>query len=136
MEKVNSIIAHLLAIQNFAKDIHYNCKGEAFYSKHLLCDRVAENIYDYIDSIKETSFLARMKEPLQCSEYLRNATAYIPDIALLNDEESFQKLASLIALTLEIIQDLKDLTIAEENLFGNIAENLQNSLGLLNRQVL
>ena len=134
MENINKLISHLLAIQNFAKDIHYNSKGDAFYSKHLLCDRISENLYDYIDSLKEVCFLAADKTPLKSAEYLKNAAALIPDISE-NDKESFENLKQLLIKTLRVIESLKSLTKGEENLIGAIAENLQTSLGLVNRQV-
>lgn len=134
MDKINEVIALLTAIQNYAKDIHYNCSGEAFYSKHLLCDRVSENISDYIDSIKEVYFLHKFEVPLNSKKYLEMAIDYIPPVY--NDTQSFRKLYELILKTLGVIQDIKDLSVGEENLFGNIAENLETSAGLLARQVL
>lgn len=132
--KINQVIVHLMAIANFAKDIHYNCKGEAFYSKHLLADRVQENIYDYIDGIKETFFLASDTKTLSSREYLMHASGIIPDVTG-TDTEDFKELAKLITKTLKLIQNLDSLSIGEENLIGNIAENLQNSIGLINRQI-
>lgn len=134
MENINKLIEYLLAVANFAKDIHYSAKGEAFYSKHLLCDRISENIYDYIDSIKEIFFLAADKEPLPSGEYLSRATSLIPQIAE-DDKTNFTSLSILLEAALQDIEKIKDLTKGEENLIGAIAENLQTSLGLVNRQV-
>lgn len=134
MENINKLIEYLLAVANFAKDIHYSAKGEAFYSKHLLCDRISENIYDYIDSIKEIFFLAADKEPLPSGEYLSRATSLIPQIAE-DDRTNFTSLSILLEAALQDIEKIKDLTKGEENLIGAIAENLQTSLGLVNRQV-
>ena len=133
MEEINKLIEYLLAIANYSKDIHYRSKGSAFYSEHLLADRISENIYDYIDSIKEVFFLAADKEPLKSSEYLKKASELIPEIK--DDKQSFKSLSVLIVTTLQHIEELKDLTKGEENLIGNIAENLQTSLGLINRQI-
>lgn len=134
MENINKLIEYLLAVANFAKDIHYSAKGEAFYSKHLLCDRISENIYDYIDSIKEIFFLAADKEPLPSGEYLSRATSLIPQIAE-DDKTNFTSLSILLESALQDIEKIKDLTKGEENLIGAIAENLQTALGLVNRQV-
>lgn len=134
MENLNKLICALIALQNFCKDIHYNSKGDAFYSKHLLVDRVSENISDYIDSIKEVCFLAADKEPLASSEYLKKASELIPDISK-NDKDSFMKLKDLLVKALKQIEKLTKLTKGEDNLIGAIAENLQTSLGLVNRQV-
>lgn len=133
MEKINKLITLLLAIANYSKDIHYNAKGAAFYSEHLLADRVSENIYDYIDSIKEVFFLAADKEPLSSKEYLKKASELIPDIK--DDKQSFKSLSDLLVDALKHIETLKDLTKGEENLIGNIAENLQTSAGLIIRQI-
>ena len=135
MNKIDETIAMLLAIQNYAKDIHYNCKGDAFYSKHLLCDRVAENMSDYIDSIKETIILARLETPKSSKEYMEEAINKIPDITD-KDTENFKRLRFLMLNTLASIERIDRVSIGEENLLGNIAENLQNSVGLLNRQVM
>lgn len=133
MSQINDLIILLIALQNYAKDIHYNSNGDAFYSKHLLSDRVAENIDDYIDNIKETIILARIGKPLSSSEYLKRASEKIPTIS--NDTENFNKLRLLILETLSLIEKIDDMSVGESNLIGNIAENLQNSLGLINRQV-
>ena len=134
MENVNKLICALIALQNFCKDIHYNSKGDAFYSKHLLVDRVQENIGEYIDRIKEVFFLAADKEPLQSGEYLKKSSELIPDIAE-NDRESFERLKDLLIKTMKQTEKLSKLTKGEENLIGAVAEDLQNSLGLVNRQV-
>ena len=134
MEDINKLIEYLIAISNFVKDIHYNCKGEAFYSKHLLADRIEENIADYLDQIKEVFFLAADKEPLPSGEYLSRATSFIPEIAE-EDKANFKSMQNLLVVTLQHIETLKDLTKGEENLIGAIAENLQTSLGLTNKQI-
>lgn len=134
MKNINKLIILLIAIQNYCKDIHYNSKGEAFYSKHLLVDRVQENISENIDKIKELFFLADDKEPLSSKEYLISASKLIPDIAS-DDKESFNRLLGLLLITIKDIESLKDLTKGEENLIGAIAEDLQASIGLINRQI-
>lgn len=134
MEDINKLIEYLIAISNYSKDLHYNCKGEAFYSKHLLADRIQENISEYIDQIKEVFFLAGDKEPLPSGEYLSRATSLIPQIAN-GDKANFESMQNLLVITLQHIEGLEDLTKGEENLVGNIAQDLQNSLGLINLQV-
>ena len=134
MKNINRLIVYLLAIANFSKDIHYNCKGDSFYSKHLLCDRISDNLYSYIDGIKEVFFLAADKEPLPSVEYLNFAMSQIPQISK-DDKACFISLATLLVQTLQLIEELQDLTKGEENLIGAIAENLQTSLGLINRQI-
>lgn len=135
MENINKLIAQLIAICNYSKDIHYNSKGEAFYGKHLLADRVQENINEYIDQIKELFFLANNKEPKGSKEYLRDAIKFIPDIKQ-TDKESFKELANLLIKALKTIEQLTKLTKGEENLIGAIGEDIQTSLGLVNREVI
>lgn len=134
MEDINILIEYLIAICNFSKDIHYNCKDEAFYSKHLLADRIQENLNEYLDQIKEVFFLAGDKEPLPSGEYLSRATSLIPQIAN-EDKTNFISMQDLLIVTLQHIETLENLTKGEENLIGAIAQDLQNSLGLVNLQV-
>ena len=133
MENINKLIAQLIALQNFCKDIHYNCKGEAFYSKHLLADRIQDNLSEYIDKIKELFFLANNKEPKGSKEYLEDAIKFIPDIKQ-SDKESFEELKKLLIKALKTIEQLTKLTKGEENLIGAIGEDVQTSLGLVNRE--
>lgn len=133
MDKANNLICSLIAIQNFCKDIHYNAKGDAFYSKHLLADRVQENISDYIDRIKEVALLGNDIETLPSGEYLSRAISLIPELSK-EDKENFKSLENLIINTLMALQDI-EATMGEDNLYGTIAEDLQNSLGLINRQI-
>lgn len=132
--KIDSLIVSLLAIANFAKDIHYNCKGEAFYSKHLLCDRVSDNLYNFMDDIKEVCFMAAGKSPLASADYLRLATEQIPELQR-DDIDNFLSLNNLLLSTLEKIEDIKGLTKGEENIIGAIAQDLQTSLALINSQI-
>lgn len=134
MDKINNLIAGLLAIANYAKDIHYNAKGDAFYAKHLLADRIEENLPDFIDKLKEVCILGNNEAALPSSEYLRKAINLLPEITQ-NDKDNFKKLAELIITNLALIEHLPELTKGEDNLIGAIAEDLQNNLGLINRQI-
>ena len=134
MGKINTLIFSLIALQNYCKDIHYNAKGDAFYSKHLLVDRVQENISDYIDRIKEVAILGNDDDTLPSGEYLSKAISLIPDIHQ-SDKENFKQLELLLVNILTLIQNIEPATKGEDNLYGAIAEDLQNSLGLINRQI-
>lgn len=134
MENINKLIEYLIAICSFAKDIHYNVKGDAFYSKHLLADHLQENISEYLDQIKEVFFLASDKKPLPSGEYLSRATSLIPQISK-DDKTNFMSMKNLLVDVLKHIESLKDLTKGEDNLISTIAQDLQNSLGLINLQV-
>ena len=134
MDKVNNLICFLIALQNYCKDIHYNSKGDAFYSKHLLADRVQDNISDYIDKIKEVCFLGAEEKLLASREYLTKALKLIPELKD-DDKEKFKDLRKLIIDTLKTLNSIKSATKGEDNLYGNIAEDLQGSLGLINQQI-
>lgn len=134
MDNINNLICSLIALQNFCKDIHYNAKGDAFYSKHLLVDRVQENISDYIDRLKEVCILGRNEKTLPSWEYLSSATGLIPEITE-NDAQNFTSLASLINSILSLLEQIES-SKGEDNLMAAIAEDLQNSLGLVNRQII
>lgn len=134
MEKINKLIYFLLAIANFTKDIHYTCHGKAFYSKHLLADRVYDGIYDFIDSLKETCFLGNDTLPLPSGEYLSRTTSLIPPLTD-NDKTNFEALKDLIIETLALIEQIDGTTRAETSLLDSIAQDLQQKLGLINLQV-
>ena len=133
MDNINNLICFLIALQSFCKDIHYSSKGDAFYGKHLLADRIQENLSDYIDRIKEVCILGNDEDTLPSGEYLSRATSSIPEVRN-SDKENFKELEQLLVSILTLIETLHG-TKGEENLYGAIAEDLQNSLGLVNRQI-
>ena len=134
MESITNLIIHLIAIENFCKDIHYNAKGEAFYSKHLLADRIQENLAGYLDDIKEICILGSDEKTLPSGEYLSRATSLIPEISD-KDKNNFESLEKLIINTLELLENMDNSTKGEENLYGAIAQDLQQSLGLIYKQI-
>ena len=134
MEKINKLICYLLAIANYAKDIHYTCHGEAFYSKHLLADRIYDGLYDFIDLLKETCLLGNEIEPLPSGEYLSRATSLIKPITD-NDKTNFDNMKDLLVDALAIMDEMKDMTRAESSLIDNISQDLQQKVGLVNLQV-
>lgn len=125
-KQINNLIIALLIIANYAKDIHYNCPGTAFYGNHLFVDKISENMYEYIDQLKEICLLGRGIKPLNSSEYLEEAYSKIPEAI------SFENMRGILADTLNFIEELQDLSRGEENLIGDIAQDVQNSIGLLN----
>lgn len=131
---INQLISHLIAIKEFSKDIHYTCHSQAFYGKHLLADRVQEEIDGYIDDIKETILLGSDERPLQSKEYLQRAVTLIPDILLKDDKQNFIELHNLIVKTLDLIQGI-EANRATNAILDNIASNLQQSKGLINLQI-
>lgn len=137
MENINKLICYLLAIANFAKDIHYSCKGEAFYGKHLLADRIQDRLYDFIDSIKETCLLGNEVLPLPSGEYLVRTMNLLPPVDA-DDKKNFQAMQKLLIDCLVLMQEMlkeTDTPRAEVSLVDGIAQDLQGKLGLVNRQI-
>lgn len=131
MDKIDQIICYILAIANFAKDIHYTCKS---ISIHKFMDDIEDNLYDFIDLIKETCFLADNTLPLPSTEYLSRATNILPPIRNL-DKENLTELKNLIMQVLEELQTVDNTSRGENSLFDNIAQDLQKKLGLLNLEL-
>lgn len=137
MEKTNKLICYLVAIANFAKDIHYTCRGEAFYSKHLLADRIQDGLYDFIDQIKETCLLGNDILPLPSGEYLAMAMNLLPPLEN-DDKKNFQAMQKLLIDCLVLMQEMltdNNTARAEVSLVDGIAQDLQQKLGLVNLQV-
>ena len=130
---MNNLISLLITIQEFSKDIHYTCHGESFFGKHLLVDKF--DFSDSIDLIKECCLLGRGLRPLSSKEYLTNASNNLVAPKEDNDKENFLTLQKYIQEALHQIQALTDLTKADENVIGGIAQDLQQYYGLLNLQV-
>lgn len=124
-QDIDILITQLMAIENYAKDIHYNCSGTDFYGKHLFADRCAENMSDYIDQLKEVCLLGCGIKPLPSILYLRRASDLVPSGA------SFKMLREIMIDTLVNIDNLKELKKGD-NLLGTIAQDIQNNVGLLN----
>lgn len=124
--EIDKLIVNLLGIYNTAKDIHYSCGGPNFYGDHLLSDRIAENINEYIDQLKEICLLGRGYEPLKSYDYLIRVVDVIPHTS------NFLNIKGLMENTLIHIEKLEDLSKADENLIGAIAQDIQNNIGLLN----
>lgn len=125
-EDIDNLIVNLLAISNYAKDIHYNCSGANFYGNHLFADRIAENLSDYIDQLKEICLLGHQLKPLGSSVYLVRASKIIPaDI-------SFGSMRGLLINTLTLIENIQGISKGDENLLGAIAQDIQNNVGLIN----
>lgn len=125
-QDIDNLIVHLLAIANYAKDIHYNCSGPNFYGNHLFADRFIGDIYEYIDQLKEICLLGHNFKPLHSSEYLAQASAIIHPGA------DFKTMRSLMIDTLVIIENIRDISRGDENLIGAIAQDVQNNVGLIN----
>lgn len=125
-DKIDSLIVYLLAIVNYAKDIHYNCYGESFYGQHLFADRFTDDMYEYIDQLKEICLLGHSFKPLHSSKYLVMASEIVPDGA------EFSNMRYLMIDCLAHIESIVGISKGDENLIGAIAQDIQNNVGLIN----
>lgn len=134
---MNELIAYLVAIKGYSKNIHYTVHGESFYGKHIFVDIISDPIDGFIDSIKEICLLGKLpagERPLETSEYDRMAKDLYPELSEENDAANYIKLQQLITKVLEHIEELDGLSKGSENLIGAVAEHLQKMNGLLNLQ--
>jgi DNA-binding ferritin-like protein len=129
MDKIDTLIAYLFAIQAFAKDIHYSVKGEAFYSKHLLADEIYKGIDEQIDSLVETCILPFMN-PSPTEHYWDEAMQILKNIR----ETNFKNLLDLITETIRFINS-NEFSKTKSSLIDDIGKDLQRKAGLITRQV-
>ena len=125
-ELIDNLIVHLMAISHYAKDIHYNCSGANFYGNHLFADRIGENLADYIDQLKEICLLGHQLKPLRSNIYLYRVSDVIP-LSI-----SFRVMKNMLIETLDLIENIKEISKGDENLLGAIAQDIQNNVGLIN----
>lgn len=129
MDKIDTLISYLFAIQAFAKDIHYSASGEAFYSKHLLADEIYKGIDEQIDALIETCILP-YGLPKQIGEYWELARKLIPNTI------NFYGLKILLKDVIDITKmQERTITCGEQSLIDSIAQDVQRKLGLITRQV-
>lgn len=105
---MKDVIVYLTLLRSYAKDFHYSApRGESFYALHLLMDRVADPINDFIDQINEAHFMAQdLPVPLgrnimqEVVEYIGNN--YAPSI---ENVYSAIKMAQIAVLQAEASHD-------------------------------
>ena len=129
MNKIDTLIAYLFAIQAFAKDIHYSASGEAFYSKHLLADEIYKGIDEQIDALIETCILP-CTLPKHISEYWEEAQELFPP-----GKVDFHSLYDLLSRAIYEFNNVGLEENSASSLIGDIAKDLQRKLGLITRQV-
>jgi starvation-inducible DNA-binding protein len=53
IEMLNQFLADTIDLYNDTKQAHWNVKGENFYMLHLLFDKIADEVEDFVDDIAE-----------------------------------------------------------------------------------
>lgn len=132
-EQIDSLIVILIVIKEFSKDIHYTCHGEAFYAKHIFMDKF--DFDEHLDMLKECCLLGNDERPKSSKFYLNAAQQLLAEPRENDDKANFKVLYDYIEKALEAINSFKDLTKADENVIGGIAQDLQQYKGLINLQV-
>lgn len=126
VKQVNDLIVKLMVIKNFSKDIHYTAKQ---YGDHLLADRVAEDLDEACDSIKENILLGNNAKVSASPIYLERASKEVPELKD-NIEDNIEELFRLVESTLKYCNGLK-LDRADSSLVDGVCEKLKNAKGLL-----
>ena len=130
LKPFTNLIVMLMAIANYAKDIHYTCAGQAAYSKHLFADLLQDDLYDFIDDLKENAYLGQQKYPESSRVYLLAAARMIPSIDV-EDKQKFEMIAELIDETRIMLEQIEAPTRGIGSLLDNICEHLDKCCGLL-----
>lgn len=132
-------IVRLTVIKNLAKDIHYNAHGREFYGIHLLMDRVADGLDQFIDDIKENIYLGRGQFPPASKEIFKVAEAMLPEKLPYDTVAQLGILADFISGTLEnifeLVQNTTILMNGDVALFDDISKDLRKKLGLINNTI-
>ena len=128
MKKITELIARLVAIENFCKDIHYT---NVTYEDHLLADRIHDGISTHLDDIKEQVILAKKELPLMSKDYLKEAIKYIPDIDKESNRKNWLSLQDLIEATLVVLNEMNGDSRAVNALLDNVAQTLNTGLALI-----
>lgn len=132
-EQIDNLIVNLMVIQEFSKDIHYACHGDAFFGKHLLVDKFDFN--EDLDLLKECCLLGNGNRPLSSKEYTERAFLKLIKPSLEDDKANFEFLGKILFELLEQIDNMQNLSKADENVIGGIAQKLQQYKGLVNLQM-
>lgn len=129
-------IVRLTVIKNLAKDIHYNAHGEAFYGIHLLMDRVADGLDQYIDDIKENLYIGRRQAPPSSKEVFKIAEAMFPEFNHEDNLAMLKELQHIIGGTLEniceLVENTTELMNGDISLLDDISKDLRKKIGLIN----
>lgn len=131
------LISKLLAIYNYAKDIHYRAKGEAFYGLHLFMDRISDQINDQIDELKEVYYLGRGDLPPKSDEILKVVLGLLPDYSV-DTRDELINLEELLRIAIESVDDIKktgEVANGVSSLIDDIAKTLMLKYGLLHRAI-
>lgn len=120
------LVVYLIALQAYAKDFHYYCKS---FGKHLYADIVQDDLYDYIDEIKENVMLGSGTLPFSSKGYLQAASVLVPPIT--NDDlQNLTMLKGLIDFGRIFVNSTEGSSRGENAILDAIAGHLDKASGL------
>ena len=133
---VERLIVYLTAIAGLSKDIHYQSRGENFYSIHLLMDRIYDGLYDLIDEIQEKYFMYNGKSAITSKNAFEGAGALLDDGWSLEEKENklYELLKDCIYIADEISAE-KTIDCGDNDLLGRISSKLHTGVALLGRML-
>lgn len=120
------LVIYLIALQAYAKDFHYYCKS---FGKHLYADIVQDDLYDYIDEIKENVMLGSGTLPFSSKIYLQIASIIVPPISN-DDVQNLNMLKGLIDIGRVFVNGVEGSTRGENAILDAIAGHLDKASGL------
>jgi len=132
-----NILVYLLSIEKTAKGIHYLCKGENFWADHLLADKIADGLSDFMDEIQEIAFLGKEQDAPQPFSVLASAGAMVPELTE-DITEDFKKLDKLLLACIDEIETsskLEAITVGDGDLLGRICADIQQKHGFIWRRI-
>ena len=136
MNKLFNLLKSLYCIRFFAKDIHYAAKGTEFFSDHLLADRVADGLDNFIDDINENLYLGFEEKAPTSAEVLLGV---VDSLFVAKDDikKNWETLYNYIKETEELIYKIEEeYDIPQVNsLLDSIADDLQKKKGLIWRRI-
>ena len=127
MDNFHLLISYLTALANFAKDFHYYCKS---FGKHLFADVAYDNIYDYLDEIKENVLLGGRELPRSSKQYLMAAAILAPTITE-DDVVNLKLFAKFVKFGVDLVNTMEGTTRGQNALLDEIAGHLDKTAGLL-----
>lgn len=129
---MRNLIVYLTIVRETAKDIHYNYRGPDFYGVHLLMDRVADDLLDFVDQIKEKVFMYKDLPIPTGKDVMLEASQLMPETSNIN--ELLEKL-KLAIYSIEQISQSPDIDAGDNDLLGRISSDLQTKYALVSHLV-
>ena len=126
MDKFHFLVSYLIALQAYAKDFHYYCKS---FGKHLYADLVQDDLYDYIDQIKENVMLGSDMLPYSSKKYLQAAALLVPPLTG-EDPKDLEMLKAFMEFGRVFVNNIEGATRGQNALLDEIAGHLDKAIGL------